>query len=345
MKFLTLGGYLGIIVLLLVFMLQNRISVGAFAAVFSSITTMITFMADAIDHYLSNLFDHAPMLKRYVEFFDIPEETCGRGEIRWEDRIRLRHISYVYPGSDKKVLDDISFDIRAGQTVALVGENGAGKSTLVHILAGLYAPTAGRVEVDGKDLYAVRPEDRFADVSAVFQKFNRYRMSVRGNVAIAADVPGSEEDREKWLWECIRQSEFRIDENFDRGLDTMLSREFDGINLSGGQWQRLALARGLYRQNRLIVLDEPTSAIDPLEEGILYRKFREMIRGRMGVIVTHRLGSARLADHILVLKKGRVAEQGRHEELLEKDGYYAKMWREQAKWYQEVKECFYEIDA
>lgn len=113
----------------------------------------------------------------------------------------------------------------------------------------------------------------------------------------------------------------------------MLSREFDGIDLSGGQWQRVALARGLYRDSRFILLDEPTSAIDPIEEGILYRKFQKMVQNKIGILVTHRLGSAKIADRIIVLKKGRIVEQGTHTELVHRQGYYYKLFKEQAKWY------------
>ncbi|MBO5486949.1 MAG: ABC transporter ATP-binding protein, partial [Eubacterium sp.] len=115
--------------------------------------------------------------------------------------------------------------------------------------------------------------------------------------------------------------------------DTMLSREFDGIDLSGGQWQRVALARGLYRESRCMVLDEPTSAIDPIEEGVLFRKFQNIIKNKMGVIVTHRLGSAKIADRIIVLQRGKLVEQGTHDELMKQNGYYATLYREQAKWY------------
>ena len=155
-----------------------------------------------------------------------------------------------------------------------------------------------------------------------------YQMSLRENVEISAG--DSDFDKMK---QCVQNSEFFLDERFENGYDTMLSREFDGIDLSGGQWQRVALARGLYRDSRLILLDEPTSAIDPIEEGKLYRKFQNIIQDKMGVIVTHRLGSARIADRILVLHEGKIVEQGTHDELLRMCGHYTRMYEEQAKWY------------
>jgi ATP-binding cassette subfamily B protein len=328
MKCLTLAGYLGIVILLLHLMLSGEISVGAFAAVFSSINTMIIFMNDAIGNYLSSLFDNIGVLKNYLEFYELPEETNRQGEINWNEKVEVNHVSFTYPGTEQKVLDDVSFEIKKGETIALVGENGAGKSTLVRILAGMLIPDEGEVLVDGNDLFSVCQKERFRHTSAVFQQFIRYQMSLRENVEISDEI--SDEDKMK---ECVEKSEFTIDERFEEGYDTMLSREFDGIDLSGGQWQRVALARGLYRDSRFIVLDEPTSAIDPIEEGVLYRKFQKMIRDKIGVIVTHRLGSTKIADRILVLQKGKIVEEGKHEELMNMCGYYQKMYHEQAKWY------------
>lgn len=332
MRSLTLAGYLGIILLLLYSMMEGSISIGAFAAVFSSITTLITFMNDAIGNHLGSLFDNFGFVKKYLEFFDLPEETSEEGEIGWHDKVEVKHVSFCYPGTDQKVLEDVSFEIQKGETIALVGENGAGKSTLVRILSGVLIPDAGEVLVDGKNLFSVCQEDRFRYVSAVFQQFIKYQMSLRENVEISAQ----DSDYEK-MKHCVQKSEIFLDECFPQGYDTMLSREFDGIDLSGGQWQRVALARGLYRDSRIILLDEPTSAIDPVEEGVLYRKFQKMIQNKMGILVTHRLGSARIADRIVVLKDGKVVEQGTHEALLGRRGHYEKMYQEQAKWYEQER--------
>lgn len=328
LRSLTLMGYLGVVILLLSSMLDGFISVGAFAAVFSSITTMITFMNDAISNYLANLFDNVGLLKKYLEFFELPEDTDASGEIRWQEKVEVKHISFHYPGTEGNVLEDVSFEIKKGETIAIVGENGAGKSTLVRILSGILKPDQGEVRVDGKDLFSIGGTHRFRNVSGVFQQFIRYQMSLRENV----EISGQNSDEEN-MKDCLAKSEFSLNEKFCEGYDTMLSREFDGIDLSGGQWQRVALARGLYRDSRFILLDEPTSAIDPIEEGILYRKFQKMVQNKMGILVTHRLGSAKIADRIIVLKKGRIVEQGTHKELVHRQGYYYKLFKEQAKWY------------
>lgn len=328
MRSFTLLGYLCVILLLLFSLMDGTVSAGAFAAVFSSITNMIRFMNDAIGNYLASLFENVGILKKYLEFFQLQEDT-GNDEIpEWKDCVEVKNIAFSYPGTNQAALTDISFKIQKGQTIAVVGENGAGKSTLVKILSGILLPDKGEVLADGKNLFSCDGEKRSRNISGVFQSFIRYQMTLKENVVIS-----DEEENEERLSDSLEKSELVIDNRFTNGYDTMLSREFDGIDLSGGQWQRVAIARGLYRKSRFILLDEPTSAIDPIEEGILYRKFQKMIKGKMGILVTHRLGSAKIADRIIVLKEGRLVEQGSHEELLEKKGYYYELFQEQAKWY------------
>jgi len=213
-----------------------------------------------------------------------------------------------------------------------VGENGAGKTTLVRLMTGLFLPTSGTVRLDGADTRDVSAGSVYRGISGVFQKYQRYKMTLTDNVGIS-DVGRT--DGPVAMDAALAKAEVDSGDagSFPDGLETMLSREFDGVDLSGGQWQRIAIARGFYRAPDMIVLDEPTAAIDPLEETAVYRKFSELSRDKTAVLVTHRLGAARIADRILVMDGGRLTEQGTHEELLLRDGLYARMYRAQAQWY------------
>lgn len=204
-----------------------------------------------------------------------------------------------------------------------MGENGAGKSTLAKLLLGIYHPTSGNVTIGGLETRTVNPNTYQKHMSAVFQNFGRYQMTLSENVKIS-DFAGTGKP-EKLLEDTGLAPE--MVQNPD---NVMLSREFGGVELSGGLWQQVAIARGRYREHEIIVLDEPTAALDPLTESTVYHKFLEMVKGKTAFIISHRLGSARLADRILVMQGGRLVEEGSHEELLGKNGLYREMWEAQA---------------
>ena len=246
--------------------------------------------------------------------------------------ITARGVTFAYPGSDAASVTDIDLSIPRGTTLALVGANGAGKTTLAKLLLGLYVPTRGKVirgNVDTREATRNGVRER---TSAVFQNFQRYQMTLRENV-ILADAASAENAaalRHALAEGGVPRELWRSDD----GLDLMLSREFGERDLSLGEWQRLAIARGLFRRHDTIVLDEPTASIDPLEESALYQRFIEVCAGRTAIIVTHRLGSARFADRILVMEHGRIVEEGTHDELIAAGGLYQKMFSAQAAWYE-----------
>jgi ATP-binding cassette subfamily B protein len=256
----------------------------------------------------------------------VPFPAPLSGAIRFED------VSFAYPGKAEPVLTDMSLEIRAGERIALVGANGAGKSTLIKLLLGLYQPTSGRITYDGLDLREIAPASLRANVSCIFQDFARYQMTVAENIGLGR--PGATEAEVAAAAGQAGASE--LVKSLPGGLNTMLGKQFaGGMELSGGQWQRIALARAFVRGAQLIVLDEPTAALDPRAELDLFGKFVDLAGGRTAVLISHRLGVARLADRIFVLDGGRVAESGSHGELLAAGGLYAELFRTQAQWYEE----------
>lgn len=356
-QLLSLIGYFGVMALLVVSLMQGSIGIGAFAAVFASVDRMFALMEELIAGRLAQDTENFGKIRNYLRFMQLPERDDKLHEKTSpiesiDDRppaIVCDHVSFTYPGSEKKGLVEISFSMRPAETLAVVGANGSGKTTLVRLLTGLYLPSEGAVLHNGVSTCELPPDKLFAGTSAVFQQFRRYRMTLEENVIISEDArtirknkiadprcDSFEQNREYHLMNVLRTAGLEAhNELFPHGSDTMLAREYGGIDLSGGQWQRVAIARGLYRSHGFIVLDEPTAAIDPVEETRLYRQFAEAAIGRTAVIVTHRLGSVRLADRILVLDNGKIAGIGTHEELLGACPIYQKMWEAQARYYTE----------
>lgn len=330
MEFLSAAGYTVIIFMLVTTLLKGDITVGAFAAVFSSIGILYSTMEEMIRYGIGDIASSMGTAHNFVRFMELPERGGVTRTPHYEKGIIADHISFIYPNAEKKSVDDVSLTIKAGETVAIVGENGAGKSTLVRLLIGLYIPTAGNVALNGMDTATTDSASLFNGLSGVFQRFQRYQMTLQGNIQI------SEIHKNGEITEAMNKA--GVDSHsrrFPEGVKTMLSREFGGVDLSGGEWQRVAIARGLYRINNIVVLDEPTASIDPIEESIIYRKFIEISKGKTAIIITHRLGSARIADRILVMNHSRIVEMGSHDELMKKKGFYAELYQSQAEWYKE----------
>lgn len=329
LRFLLLIGYVGTIVMLLYYLFQGEISVGAFAAVFSSLDQLFDRMENVFNYQVGSITRQFGAAQNYYGFLNLKEREGRMEEILMRERIELRGVCFAYPNSTSNALSDINLAVEKGETVAIVGVNGSGKSTLTRILMGLYVPTEGEMLIDGKDIKNLSPLTLKRDVSAVFQRYQCYKMTVEENIRLS-DIESS-----MGVEDALKKADFTLDsEKFTEGIETMLGKDFGGIDLSGGQWQRLAIARGLYRNHDMIILDEPTAAIDPLEEADIYHKFAEMSRDKTAVIVTHRLGSAKIADRIIVMDAGRIVETGTHEELMEMSGCYSELYQAQAKWYE-----------
>jgi len=329
-RFMQLAGYISSILLLYMYLINGEIGIGAFAAVFSSIDQLFNIMESIMNFQVGSISQNLGMIQNYFKFLKFPERGGVNTDII-SSKVELNNVSFTYPNANKESLKNINLTIEEGESLAIVGENGAGKSTLVKLIIGLYLPTKGTVTIGGRDTKEVSAGSVFKNTSAVFQHYQKYKMTIKDNVAISQTNNDVSEDL---LKDAIKKSGFDIEnKTYADGVNTMLAREYGGIDLSGGQWQKVAIARGLYRCHNMIILDEPTATIDPIEETRLYKKFIDMSKGKTSLIVTHRLGSAKIADRIIVMDNGEIVDCGTHDELMEHEGIYKKMYEAQAKWY------------
>jgi len=247
--------------------------------------------------------------------------------------ITFDKVSFRYPGTERRVLDDVSLTVQAGQTVALVGRTGAGKTTLIKLLVGLYRPTSGRILIDGVDVATMSPATLRHSIGIIFQDFVRYQLSVRDNVAVGWLAA---RDDDAAVRAAVRSAGFaEVVDGLPGGVDTPLGRAFAGAELSGGQWQRLALARAFVRPSKVLVLDEPTASVDAETEHEIFQRFRDLKANRTALLITHRFSTVRMADRVVVFEAGAVIEEGTHAELMSLGGRYATMFRLQADGYRD----------
>ncbi|NJR51744.1 MAG: ABC transporter ATP-binding protein [Leptolyngbyaceae cyanobacterium CSU_1_3] len=293
----------------------------AFASILASIGGMYE---DSL--YLSNLY----------EFLEqkIPDRQglSTQGTLPG-DGLRFENVSFTYPGQEKRALDDVTFHLKPGEKLAIVGENGSGKTTLIKLLTRLYTPDSGRILLDGLDLQIWDVEVLQKRIGVIFQNFMRYQFSVGENVGVG-DVAHLE-DRDRWVQAANKGNALSFIEEMPEGFQTRLGRWFkSGRELSGGQWQKIALSRAFMRTSAdLLVLDEPTSAMDAESEVQIFDRFRAMTPNQMAILISHRFSTVRMADRILVISSGTIVEQGSHAELLQAKGRYAYLFGLQAAGY------------
>ena len=323
--------------ILIMLMIAKRIfdnpalGIGSFMLAFTLTGQFQTVSANLITSVLS-FFNDIFYMK---EFFDLEdydrEETEELGKSLPGSEIRFDHVDFRYPGNERDILKNIDVTIRPGEKVAIVGENGSGKSTFVNLLCGFYAPTSGQVTV-GEQRVSEHTSVVRRDLSVVFQDYGKYESSIRENITLS-DRRRTTND-EEIMDICDQTGLTPLVEAQPAKLDEALGIFSDyGKNLSGGQWQRIAISRALYRQAEIMILDEPTAALDPNAEAELYSSFANMTDGKTTILITHRLGAIKLVDRILVFHDGQIVEQGNHESLMQRNGRYAEMYRAQAHWY------------
>nr|WP_246427788.1 ABC transporter ATP-binding protein [Paenibacillus phyllosphaerae] len=250
------------------------------------------------------------------------------------EEIDLVNLSFSYPGANVDTLKNINLKIKKGEKIAILGGNGSGKSTLVNCLLGLYHPTKGSIYINGELLTSENLPSYRTAISAVFQDYYRYKLSIRQNVAVGDLSKENNEDLIELLLSGVGL--FEEVKKMKKGINSLLGKEFtNGFELSGGQWQRLAIARGLINDSKLLIIDEPTSALDPLAEMEIMTRFFELNEDKTTVLITHRLGPVKYADRIIVLDSGVIVEEGNHEQLLMLNGLYSAMYLAQSQWYKE----------
>ena len=333
------------VIVLLLLALRQSISLGDLVALLYGLSRFRD-LTRHVGYGLQNLFTYRAELGHLRAFLALEGERqpCHAPRRRpprpLRQGVQFHDVSFTYPGAARPALAGVTLTLRPEERVALVGENGAGKTTLARLLLGLYQPTQGAITVDGIDLSEVDPEEWRREATAVLQDFVRFPTTVReniayGDIAVLADGNAATEVvQQRIAAAAARSGADRFIATLPAGYDALLGKEWPGgVELSSGQWQRLAIARAYLRDAQIIVLDEPTAALDPRAEVAVYRQFSRAATGRCAVLISHRLGVARLADRIVVLADGRLVEEGSHDDLLQRDGVYAGMYRLQASWY------------
>lgn len=327
-------GRISVYYLMFLLLMKGKISVGEFAAIYSAVYQLESALHDLFYNVFSEMSQNLSYVENYVRFIEFSEDERPSVALKEKFDIELENVKFAYPNQTNNALDGVSFSVKNNETIAIVGENGSGKSTLIKLITGYYKPTYGNVKLDGVDTNDISFSSVAKRLSAVFQCYPNYALTLRECLKIGNI---EKEDDEAAMIKACEMAGFspKNEEWLPKGLDTLLSREFDdGVGLSGGQVQRIAIARAFYRDSSIVVLDEPTAAIDPIEEAKIYRRFAELSKDKTSFIVTHRLASVKIADRIIMMKDGKAIEIGTHEELMKLNGEYRKMYDSQKQWYE-----------
>lgn len=316
--------------------IQGAITLGGFVMYYQAFQRGQGFLRELLSNSIG-LYENSLFLQDFYQFLDLQPLVVApvdpQPATAWQQGICLENVSFNYAHSQRSVLKNINLKIKAGEVIAIVGANGAGKTTLIKLLCRLYDPTEGTISIDGVDLRQYAPSDLQRQISVLFQDYIQYQLTVQENIWLGnVEVPPSSEA----IWDAARAA--GADTTIDRlpqGLDTRLGNWFEqGEELSIGQWQKIALARAFMRDAQLVILDEPTSALDPQAEAEVFDRFRQLVRGRTAIVISHRLSTIKMVDRILVLSNGELVECGSHDRLMEQNGLYARLFNTQAQHYQ-----------
>lgn len=305
------------------------VSIGSIITIVGGLSSFSTALLTGASAINSNRL-MTGYLKYFFEYLELDSKPKGGEKApRGELKLAFEHVYYAYEGAENYAVEDLSFELTPGKKTALVGPNGAGKSTIIKLISRLYSPNKGKITLNGVDISAYDEKEYNALLAILFQDFSLFPFTLGQNVASSLEY-----DQEKAL-SCLKQSGFELaNGKFPDGLDTLIaSSSNNGKELSGGESQKIAIARALYKDPPFILLDEPTSALDPKSEAEVYESISKLVGGRTSLFISHRMSSTKFCDEIIVLNEGKLSESGTHEELLKANGLYAKMFMEQAKYY------------
>jgi ATP-binding cassette subfamily B protein len=330
------AGYYGAYLIVVFDALSGKITVGQLTFLAGALAAATTNIQTAFSTF-SSIADQSLYLTDLLDFFQVePKIRAPRQPIPAPRQIRagfeFRKVCFSYPGSDRRILNELNFHLEPDERVALIGGNGAGKTTFVKLITRLYDPTRGRILLEGYDLRKYRSEDLSRQVGVIFQDFMRFEMTAAENIGVGRVEYIS--DRRRISISARKGMAEEVLSKLDHGMDQLLGRRFEGgVDLSGGEWQKIALARAYMRDAQLLILDEPSAALDARSEFEVFSRFADLTQGKMALIISHRFSTVRMADRIVVLKNGAIHEQGSHKDLMASGGHYAEMFELQAAGY------------
>ena len=307
--------------------LDGAATLGDVAVFFGASARLRGGLQSGVDS-LTGLLQGSLHISALMEFFENKSPARVSGEPVTSEcagAIKVQNVDFTYAGSSEPVLRDLSLEIRAGETVALVGENGCGKTTLVKLIARLYRPARGRITLDGRDIGKLEMHSLHRQIAFVFQSFSLYEATAADNIAYG-DWENCLDNRERIEGIARAAGVHDMLMAMPEGYDTMLGRSFGTFDLSRGQWQKLAVARAFARRSSLLILDEATASLDARAEFELFVRARELAQGRTTILISHRFSTVSMADRILVMDRGRIIENGSHRELLRRAGHYAELY-------------------
>ena len=330
------AGYYAAYIFIIVDTVSGNITIGDLTFLSGSFFRLRALFESILNRF-SSVAENALYLQDFFDFFNLePNIKANPKALKFPRPIRegfvFESVGFKYHNTDKWAVRNLNFTLKKGEKLALVGENGAGKTTVVKLLARLYDPTEGRILLDGRDLKAYNVEDLRNETGVIFQDFVKFQMTANHNIAVGRIT--EKDNRDKIVHSARQSLANAVIDKLPEKYDQMIGRRFaDGVELSGGEWQKVALGRAYMRDAQILILDEPTAALDARAEHEVFQRFTELTRGKTAVLISHRFSTVRMADRIMVLDQGRCLEIGTHEELLARGGRYAELFNLQAEGY------------